>query len=72
MDAEILKSDELCMTGKELRRLRSEADISQNELAKRMGWYRLKVERLEASAKFCLQSSEMAELLAALNSKNAN
>lgn len=68
MNAKVYPSDELCMDGKELRRLRMAAGLSERELAKKMGWYRKKVERYEKSVQFCLHRTEMQEILKVLGS----
>lgn len=67
MKAEIFPSDEVCMYGTELRRLRIAANMSERALARKMGWYRKKVERYENSCRFCLDQAEMDKLLDVLS-----
>lgn len=66
--AKIWRSDDRCMAGEELRRLREASGLSPNQIATRMskagwGWYRCKVRRLEDTDSFCLHPSEMQQLL---------
>ena len=68
--AKIYSSPEKCMTGKELRRLRMEAGLSEQLLADKLGWYRSKVERFEKMEGFCLMPSEMISLLNALEASS--
>jgi transcriptional regulator with XRE-family HTH domain len=63
MDAIIFPSSDVCMNGRDLRRLRIAACLSERELANRMDWYRKKVQRLESSNQFCLNITEMRKLL---------
>jgi len=63
MKANVFPSQEVCMDGKELRRLRVEAGLSQRQLARRIGWYRKKIERFEDSHHFCVHQVEMTKLL---------
>ena len=63
MEAKIYPSNDVCMQGRELRRLRMAAGLSQGKLAKKMNWYRKRVERMENSEHFCLPSEEMQTIL---------
>lgn len=68
-EPEVFNSTDKYMAGAELRRLRTEAGLSQEQLAKKMvrwGWYRRKVERFEASDKFYLDEKEMQILISVL------
>jgi transcriptional regulator with XRE-family HTH domain len=68
--AKITRCDNPKMEGHELWRLRKEAGLTQEELAKKMfgwGWYRDKIVRLESEAEFELEPQEMTALLEALN-----
>lgn len=67
MDAKIFQSSEVCMYGSELRRLRMKADISEQELAEKMGWYRKKIQRYENQIFFCLHPADMQQLLKILD-----
>jgi len=70
--AKIFASQEKCMEGSELRRLRQAAGLSQEQLARQMngwGWYRLRVARLEDRGYFCLSSREMQALLDVLGAR---
>ena len=67
MKAKVFPSNEVCMHGKELRRLRIAADMSERTLARKMGWYRKKVERFEKTHRFCLHRIEMKILLDVLH-----
>ena len=65
----ITESTDKGMTGSELRRLRINAGLSQNQLATRMkmwGWYRAKVVRYEKMSQFSLVENEMQTLLESL------
>lgn len=68
--AKIFNSPEKCMTGKELRRLRMEAGLSEQSLADEMEWYRSKVERFEQSEGFCIPPEEMIRLLQILGANS--
>jgi len=67
--AKIIEFVEPGMAGAELRLLRCDADMSQQELASKMkawGWYRGKVARYEDMAVFKLDEQEMQALLESL------
>lgn len=66
LKAKIWRSKNLRMAGKELRRLRVAAGLSEKELAERFGTYRMKIQRLEKAPSFELQPQQMQELLKAL------
>jgi len=68
----IFASDEKCMEGPELARLRGLAGLTQEQLAAKMdewGWYREKVARLEECERFCLYNAEMQALLEILGAR---
>lgn len=69
MEAKIYPSNDLCMTGRELRRLRMAAGLSQGKLAKKMDWYRKRIERLEDAEDFCLPAHVMQMILDILNAR---
>ncbi len=54
------------MAGKELRRLRVAADMTEQELADRLGTYREKIQRWEGRSEFELNPVQMQQLLTAL------
>lgn len=66
MNAKVFQSNEVCMEGKELRRLRMAAGLSERALADKLGWYRKRLQRFEDSKQFCLHPSEMESLLKVL------
>ncbi|MBN1126431.1 MAG: helix-turn-helix domain-containing protein [Sedimentisphaerales bacterium] len=66
MEAHIFPCNELCMHGKELRRLRIAAGLSERTLARKMSWYKKKVERYERAHQFCLHPAEMEQLVIVL------
>ncbi len=73
LKAKLFNSPEKCMTGAELRRLRDANNLSQQEVAERMaywGWYQKKVNRLEGAGRFCLDPTEMRELLRVLKASS--
>lgn len=69
MKAKVFPSNDICMHGKELRRLRRAANLSERGLARKMtdwGWYRDKVRDFEKMHQFCLDRKEMQALLIVL------
>ena len=69
MKCKISRSDDKCMAGAELKRVRERAGLTQEGLAANMhdwGWYRDKVIRFEGEGHFCLNPLEMQALLDAL------
>ena len=71
--AKIYNSQEKCMDGAELYRLRNAAEMSREVLAMRMepfGWYKCRVQRLEDAGRFCLAPVEMERLLAVLGASS--
>ena len=54
------------MTGVELRRVMAFAGLTPYALAKRLGWYRRRIQRMMKVHEFDLHPTEMAELLKAL------
>jgi transcriptional regulator with XRE-family HTH domain len=69
LKAKITRCNNLKMAGVELKRLRSEAGLSQKDLAEKMkewGWTRDKVAYLESQAEFELNPIEMQALLGSL------
>lgn len=69
MNIKVFDGPGKCMKGSVLRRARHAADLSQDGLVERMkrwGWYRAKVVKYENSDQFCIDRSEMKDLLAAL------
>ncbi len=69
---QISASEEKCMKGAELCRVREASGLTQEQLAVKMsgwGWYREKVIRLEESKVFCLNAREMQTLLDALGAR---
>lgn len=67
LKAKIFPSNEVCMHGAELRRLRITAGFSERQLADKLGWYRKRIQRLENTHHFCLHPAEMEKLLDMLN-----
>lgn len=71
--AKVFRSQDMCMTGGELKRLREAAKLTQEQLGAAMngwGWYRDKVYRYEESEHFCLNPYEMRALLKVLRASN--
>ena len=69
LKAKIFNSLDKCMTGKELRRIRCEANMSKETLARKMkywSWYKKRVQRLESLDTITLPPAEMQALLDAL------
>ena len=64
--AKIMGCPNRLMTGRELRRLRVAAGLSERELAERYGTYRRQITRWETSARFELHPDAMALLLKTL------
>ncbi len=58
------------MEGRELRRLRVAADISENELSRRMGTYRRQIQRWEKKLWFELTPPIMQQLLSILGASS--
>ena len=58
------------MEGRELRRLRVAADLSERELGNRLGTYKKQVQRCEAKAWFELTPPAMQHLLSILGASS--
>lgn len=58
------------MEGRELRRLRVAADISERELGARLGTYRIQIRRWEKKAWFELAPPVMGQLLSILGASS--
>ena len=65
--AKIYASQSKGMDGKELRRLRVAASLSERQLAAAMGWNRKKVERYQNVLRFEIHHTEMQKLLTVLS-----
>lgn len=73
MNASIFPSNEVCMYGKELRRLRMAAGLSQEALAQKMGWqHKHSIQRLEKKHHFCLHEEIMNKLLEVLSDQGSS
>lgn len=57
------------MAGKELRRLRVAANLSESELARRIGTYRVQIQRWQKAVWFYLTKKEMNQVLKSLGEK---
>ncbi len=66
LKAEIFASQNKCMKGGELRRLRVAAGLSVRQLAERFDTYRQRIVRMEKTHFFELHPARMVDLLSAL------
>jgi ribosome-binding protein aMBF1 (putative translation factor) len=64
----VTNSKDKCLTGRELRRGRNEAGLSQQQLAEALGVDRITIRRWEDlhGIEFCLHPAQMQSLLKAL------
>ncbi len=70
LKAEISSCPNKRMAGCELRRLRVAADLSENELARRLGTYHRQVQRWEKRGWFELAPQVMQQLLSILGASS--
>ncbi len=69
LKAKVFQSPNKCMKGKELRRLLSAANMSEEVLANRLEVHRTQIRAWQNAKHFCIHPIAMRQLLSALGAK---